>query len=391
MGEVLNMMNVVYITDDGYVMQTCVSICSLAYNKQPDEKVKVYVICCGVSEMARNSILKCMCDGLYIEILDVENEYGELLKNIQNQLKISRKVNATVTALLKFYIVNILVDLDKVLYLDGDVLIQKSIDELYKWDIKDVYMAAVDDMGHNGRMIIQIKKKYNLQHYVNTGVLLLNLKKMREDDLCQKLVSYRITQNDNFMDQDAINAVVADKCNILPIKYNYLAFDYQKDNLIECVGGFYLNKYSSMRECVEDMSIVHLVRKPWKYYHPIYTELFIDYYDRSPYASEKLEIVYKIPYYMFDKESRIIIYAAGAQGNECYYSLKQSEYGNVVLWVDSNYEDKSDCVSSPYEILNYEFDFILIAVESREVIDEIRSFLIEELKVDKEKIMHIFM
>lgn len=49
-------------------------------------------------------------------------------------------------AFIKFEIGNILKDIDKVLYIDGDTLILKDLYNLYNIDISNVYCACVKDM-----------------------------------------------------------------------------------------------------------------------------------------------------------------------------------------------------------------------------------------------------
>ena len=91
---------------------------------------------------------------------------------------------ATPSALLKFKISEILANYDKIIYLDGDILVQKDLTELYNIDIDGYYVAAVDDTGK----IYHKKDVYaKYPNYFNSGVMLLNLKKCREDNISSKL------------------------------------------------------------------------------------------------------------------------------------------------------------------------------------------------------------
>lgn len=66
---------------------------------------------------------------------------------------------------------------DKILYLDVDILFNRDICLLYDTDVSDVEYAAARD--HYGKYLIR-------PDYVNAGVLLLNLKKIKETGLLVK-------------------------------------------------------------------------------------------------------------------------------------------------------------------------------------------------------------
>ncbi len=81
------------------------------------------------------------------------------------------------------------------------------------------------------------------------------------------------------------------------------------------------------------------------------------------------------PYKEIEKGSRVILYGAGAVGEEWYKSLKKSCYCKVELWVDKNYMTLEPEVENPEKIVNTEYDFILVAVEDDGVFKEIKEYL----------------
>ncbi len=114
--------------------------------------------------------------------------------------------------------------LDKILYLDSDTLVCRDIAELYNTDISDYVFGAVRDMANIndeknalGMVIRNFSEKYlNNGPYYNTGVSLLNIKKMAENEhlLFETKVPLR------FVDQDLLNAAFVGKIKTLPLKYN---------------------------------------------------------------------------------------------------------------------------------------------------------------------------
>ena len=104
---------------------------------------------------------------------------------------------------------------DKILYLDADVICRKNPMELYDMDITSYEIAGVLD--YYGSWVF--RKKWYRRDYINSGVLLLNLKMIREDkmfakcrDLCQNKKMF-------LPDQSAINKA-AKKKKLLPRQYN---------------------------------------------------------------------------------------------------------------------------------------------------------------------------
>ncbi|MCK7489743.1 MAG: hypothetical protein MZU79_05535 [Anaerotruncus sp.] len=88
----------------------------------------------------------------------------------------------TSAAYLKFDLPDLIPNQDKVLYLDGDIIIQKDLSDLFEINIKDYYAGAVKDIG-------LIDNDLNIKNYFNSGVMLLNLKLMRENNASTALLN----------------------------------------------------------------------------------------------------------------------------------------------------------------------------------------------------------
>lgn len=108
---------------------------------------------------------------------------------------------------------------DKVLYLDIDVVAGGDIAQLYNYDVTDYDYGAVKD--YYGRWFIHRK-------YINSGVMLLNMKRIRENGLfakCRHLVN---TKKMMFPDQSALNKFATKKL-FLPSRFNSQKRDGDKD------------------------------------------------------------------------------------------------------------------------------------------------------------------
>ena len=99
---------------------------------------------------------------------------------------------------------------DKLLYLDVDILFQHDIRMLYDIDVTDYEYAAARD--HYGKYLIN-------PNYINAGVLLLNLAKIKEMGLLVKARKLIQTKKLMFADQSAISRSTTRK-KMLPQKFN---------------------------------------------------------------------------------------------------------------------------------------------------------------------------
>ena len=111
---------------------------------------------------------------------------------------------------------------DKLLYLDIDIMVGGDLSKLYNIDIEDYEYAAV-------------KEKYGCwlirPDYINAGMLLLNMKKIKETKLLEKARYLIKTKKMLFADQDAIFKSTTRK-KILPRIYNEQSKFNKKDTII---------------------------------------------------------------------------------------------------------------------------------------------------------------
>lgn len=256
-----NNINFVYITDDNYVDLTLMSICSLFENKDKESKYNVSVLCIFDKKESVNKF----DNQIYsydIKLIDA-TKYLSSYKNVFPQ---HRHVSSA--ALLKFFLPSIFPDYEKILYIDGDTIIQKDLSDLYNTAIEDKYAAVVKDTiffaNPKHMRVAKIKNEF----YFNSGVLLFNLSKFREDDITNKLIEYKRNNDTNFMDQDAFNAVLGHNVIYVSWKYNFLPFYTKRLNPISlsCVYDYDFRD-KKIEDIVNEAIILHLggPDKPWKY------------------------------------------------------------------------------------------------------------------------------
>lgn len=149
-------------------------------------------------------------------------------------------------ATYRLYLPDIL-DIDKVIYLDCDLIVLDDIKELWQYDVKVI--AGVQDP-----MYIKQARKNNLSHlYINSGVLVMNLDAMRKMNYKERIKATQTGEyNLSLLDQDIINIAYGEYIEHLPEKWNV----YTK---------IYTQTTKEMIQARNKPSIIHWCgfEKPW--------------------------------------------------------------------------------------------------------------------------------
>lgn len=255
-----------FIMDGNYIKQTMTAIMSIIKNKNSETSIVFNIILVDVDKAelisAEISKLESQCIK-FNYIKSSSRKYAHL-----HTFKDGQPCVATTAALLKFDLPQLLPHLEKVLYLDGDILVTKDLTDLYEVELEDNLVAAVID---SGSIYYQHKYVKSVVNYFNSGVMLLNLEKMRTGNYTQQLIDKKLASKDSLlMDQNIFNLVFDGKVKLLPIKYNFLYVSLVRAKSkykIEDINTLYETNYLNLREAYEDALIIHFSSKdkPWKY------------------------------------------------------------------------------------------------------------------------------
>ena len=272
--SLMKTVHIAMITDTNYVAPTLVAIKSMFLNKPKNIAYKIYIITTDLAAEDITKLQNLQCYGLDIQIINCQNLIAQYL-TLQQHRHVSH------AALLKFFLPEILSSIDKVLYIDSDVLVQDSLEPLYETNIQNYYAAVVRDTLSVLNRDYMDSLGINNQYYFNSGVMLLNLQKMREDNISQKLVVFRTQKEQHFMDQDAFNGVIGHQVQYVSYKYNFLNYyltvmdkkqlsDFFEEDLTQ-----YEQDEDLYRHCV----ILHLggKEKPWLEDMGFLSELYYSY------------------------------------------------------------------------------------------------------------------
>lgn len=414
----LNDMEFAFITDERYAMPTCVAIISLICNIKREMKAGITILCDKVTEDSKKKLRSIATENAHITLLDVDSTpYRMFAENVMI-LK---------SAVLKFFLPEILKDKDKVLYLDSDILVNGDISLLFDVSVEKYYVAAAEDLGdrhmEDGQSFYGKCVGLVGPLYFNSGVLLMNLKKMREDHIIQKLVEYKENNKTRFVDQDAFNVVLREGRRILPQKFNFMSLVFETEKYEDVIKKYCEYNYPDMESCINGQIVLHFASqyKPWKWYMPFFTEKFVKYYEISPYRGEKLVLdmplrqaleensilkdyitkleeqkkcfisrrqlmEWRFPKEKIPKDCRLVLYGAGEVGNNFAEKINENKHCELVLWVDKYKGNVLDDVQLPCEITSREYDCVLVAIAKEEHIESAKNELIS-LGIPQEKIV----
>ena len=123
---------------------------------------------------------------------------------------------------------SLLPNVDKIIYTDTDVINFKDLYEMYSLNFNDkkYFMGTLDQIG----LLNELKQLgIYTQKYMNSGILLMNLKGMRKDGIEQKIRKFIFSHYLDHHDQTAINGACYDNYEILSFKYATFVFNSLKD------------------------------------------------------------------------------------------------------------------------------------------------------------------
>lgn len=251
-------MNIVYSCDSHFFNLFFISVVSLFETNKDVRTIRVYLLGKEISSENRKRTETLMSKyGRQIIFIDMEM-YGSRLRFWEKE-EDSRYARLLLGEIIKA---------DKVIYLDCDTMICRSLENLWETDISGYYGGAVlDTVRKNARDEAGIQKG---GAYYNSGVLLLNLKEWREDDVLSLFRQYkqRITKG-IYRDQRVINACISEKILTLHPRYNLLPEMLDcKASLIRFLTGtkrFYSDE--ELTDARENPVVVHFAGKsidrPW--------------------------------------------------------------------------------------------------------------------------------
>lgn len=217
--------NIAFCINDNYVEQLIVVLWSIMKNLTTGRDVNVWIVSSDMSDASKNYLRKLRLGfkNLHLNFLDIDaKELTQLPRTIDY---------ISAETYYRYLLPNLLPNIDKILYMDADIIVNGDISSLYDTDISKYYIAGGYDLYIDD---IKYKSKIGFEQdelYVNAGVLLMNLKQMRTDNIPQKLIdtTKNMASKVKYQDQDIINIVCRGKILEFDSIYNYTSHNILKE------------------------------------------------------------------------------------------------------------------------------------------------------------------
>lgn len=285
--------HVVYASSDSFAEILGVSLTSLYENSKDMENIIVYVF--------DNNI----CDENKKKLESVAAAYNRhpiqwiAAKSISDELDMDVYLDrGSLSQYARLFVSSVLPqNLERVLYLDSDTIIRKSIKDLWNLDIQGKTIGALKDAFSK-----YYRKNIDLQPedtMFNSGVMIIDLKKWKETNVEGRLLEF-IRKKEGYIqqgDQGALNHVLTDEVYCIPPKFNavtiFFDFSYREMMIYRQPPSFYSEE--EVLAAVSDPAIVHfttsfLSKRPWmKDCHHKYVDEWYLYKALSPWRNNRLQ------------------------------------------------------------------------------------------------------
>lgn len=261
--------NVVMASDDRFVPYLSVALQSILEHANDKRCYDIVILHTKISEELQKRVLILGEDKKNVSLRFVN------IKGYVSYIPFKAHQHISVETFYRYFIMEIMPDYKKVLYLDSDIIVLRDVAELFQVDVSNHLLAAVKDMDVIGtyknktEMQVYLKEKLHLDeplNYFQAGVLVMNLEKLRKAVDTKTLIEKTMERKWSFVDQDVLNQVCKGQVVFLNQKWNVLMdWKYSMHSRMEnmrCVPRFLWQEYCEARK---RPSIIHYAGawKPW--------------------------------------------------------------------------------------------------------------------------------
>ena len=295
--------DVVWASDKNYLPYMATSIFSFCENNlswiDDDKKLVIHILEDGFGEEDKEKIVKMVNDtrekkggvvNIKVNFYDM-GVWCEKLK-LKEIIAVKNKNGYPPSAYFRLFVGQILPsEVERVLYLDSDSLVLGSFEEVLKMDLEGKVMAGVDDIIRPA----SYRQKFGLDindPYINTGVCVIDLNKIREEKMVEKFIPYIKNHEVSYADQDVLNALLRERVTLVHPKFNLQGFLH--NHTIE-----YCSYYTGGAKMFYDQVIVdEAIKNPvfvhdklWcrhvSFYSP-FTKKYWTYFACNPFGTKRI-------------------------------------------------------------------------------------------------------
>ena len=280
--------------NDWYVPYLAVMLKSVVENAKQDRPYEIFVLTTDISKENQKKL-----SGIF----SCDERFSFKCVNVRQFVadkKLFVHTHISVETYYRFLILDLFPEAEKVLYLDSDMVAASDIADLYDTELggnflaaaKDVDMAGVFNADENQRDYVKNTiGSLSADSYFQAGVLLFNLKKMKELATPDRLIKISQEREWNYMDQDVLNHVYKENVLYLGQEWNVIMnWATETDQRLNYLKNAPFALYSEYLEARKNPKIIHYAgfQKPWDVPSCDYAEHFWKYARKTVFYEELL-------------------------------------------------------------------------------------------------------
>lgn len=276
--------NILLSTDNNYVMPTGVLMHSIGIHNGP---VRYFVLINKDFTTKNKDILTNIASYYHSEI-----SYYVINDNVTKDLPFGRDnmpKHVTIATYYRLFITQVLpLEIHKILYLDGDMIVRKSLQDLFETNLEKYALGAVHDMDEPNNM--KRLNEFAGEGYFNAGMLLVNLDYWRTHSCYESFIQFIQKHADKILmhDQDVLNCVFRENVKWVPLTYNF-----QNGFILSAANRRHNdNLQPEIDSCKTNPAIIHYTvhHKPWHIscFHP-YRQLWRNYLSQSEWKGYRFD------------------------------------------------------------------------------------------------------
>lgn len=261
---------VFFTIDEGYAPWLAVALESMKANASKDHAYEIHVVYRDMEDKTIEKLEKISDDNFRIAFTPMPHNLDMISDRIGNRL---RADYFTLTIFFRLFLPDMFPLYDKAIYLDSDICVPGDISKMYDIDLGDNYLGVINDYSIAGvpELVHYVEDAVGVDHtrYFNSGILLMNFKKLRERQLSKRFLDLLTTYHFDCIapDQDYLNALCKDKVVYLDRTWDSMPCELDP---------------------FENPQIIHynLFDKPWCYDNVKYGDYFWEYAKDSDFIDE---------------------------------------------------------------------------------------------------------
>jgi len=278
----MDTLNVLYSTDSNYAPHAAASIYSLLDNNRDFEKINIYIIDDNISEECKERFQQ----------LAARFSHASIIFYPFEKLKPKLQIKETWFAMVGYarLMLSEITEVEKILYIDCDTIINGSLKELWETDMEGYCIGGVQD--NPALYALEAIGMDDNDRYINSGVMLINLKKWKDDNVEEKIIQM-INEHNGFVfhhDQGIVNGVCRNSIKILHPKFNtmsqFFLMNAKQIKSLYDIKNYYTQ--DELDEATKKPVIIHYINKfynrPWfkSCSHPL-KDLYIENLSETPF------------------------------------------------------------------------------------------------------------